>query len=165
MKWTNSNMFVNSSLYFFPKGNAGNKVGVTKILPTLNNKRLGVKSVSDIKSFRLKTNMQGPEDGDTAWTELRPGVHIRTLFEGVDKSYKVALIHYLPNTSVPMHEHIGGEHLFVLQGSQEDENGIYGPGTYVYNPPGTYHDVQSSEGCLVLVHWQAPVRFVNPLDD
>lgn len=95
-----------------------------------------------------------------AWKVLRPGVDIFTLSEGPG-GYQAALLRYRPGASVPEHAHIGDEHIYVLSGSQEDGNGIYGAGTYVYNPAGTRHWVVSEEGCTVLIHWLAPVRFTS----
>ncbi|MDB5051378.1 MAG: transcription negative regulator ChrR [Fibrobacteres bacterium] len=110
-------------------------------------------------AFRITTGLQGPEGGDPAWKELRPGVHMRTLFAGGPGEYHVELLHYRPGAYMLRHEHLGDEHIFVLQGSQGDEHGNYGAGSYVYNPAGSFHAVRSEEGCLVLVHRMAPVRF------
>jgi anti-sigma factor ChrR (cupin superfamily) len=58
-------------------------------------------------------------------------------------------------------EHVGYEHIFVLAGSQQDENGVYGSGSFVVNPPGTRHKVSSKSGCIVLAIYEKPVRFVS----
>jgi anti-sigma factor ChrR (cupin superfamily) len=95
-----------------------------------------------------------------AWEVLRPGVDILPLFEGSPGTYKAALLRYRPGASVPVHVHLGDEHIYVLSGSQEDGHGSYGAGSYVFNPAGTRHWVASEEGCTVLIHWRAPVKFV-----
>ncbi len=101
----------------------------------------------------------GAEAG-AAWERLRKGVQIMPMFEGSPGNYKTALVRYLPGSAVPAHIHLGDEHVYVLSGCQEDEHGSYDAGSYVYNPMGTTHRVWSEEGCLVLIHWRAPIRFL-----
>jgi anti-sigma factor ChrR (cupin superfamily) len=91
---------------------------------------------------------------------MRPGLRILPLFEGPPGNYKTALLRYHPGTSLPAHVHMGDEHIYILAGAQEDESGLYGAGAYVHNPTGTSHRVWSEEGCLALIHWRAPVRFL-----
>lgn len=93
------------------------------------------------------------------WEVLRPGVRIRELFMGAD--LRIALLSYIPGARVPLHVHTGDEHIFVIQGSQSDEHGEYGAGSYVFNPAGSRHWVYSREGCLVLIQWRGPVALVN----
>jgi anti-sigma factor ChrR (cupin superfamily) len=71
------------------------------------------------------------------------------------------LLRYAPGSQVPSHQHEGYEHVYVLSGEQQDERGTYPAGTFVVNPPGTSHRVWSPQGCLVLVVWQRPVRFLE----
>jgi anti-sigma factor ChrR (cupin superfamily) len=94
------------------------------------------------------------------WETLRPGVRILSLFEGPPGDYKTALLRYQPGATVPAHVHLGDEHIHILAGAQEDESGAYAAGSYVHNPAGTAHRVWSEEGCLALIHWRAPVRFL-----
>ncbi|MHB1513567.1 MAG: cupin domain-containing protein [Acidiferrobacter sp.] len=93
------------------------------------------------------------------WAELRPGVRIRELFMGAD--LRIALLSYIPGASVPMHLHTGDEHIFVIEGSQSDEHGEYPAGSYVFNPAGSRHSVNSRDGCLVLIQWRGPVKIVD----
>jgi anti-sigma factor ChrR (cupin superfamily) len=64
----------------------------------------------------------------------------------------------LAGRAVPHHGHPGHEQILVLSGSQSDERGHYPAGTLVVNPPGSSHTVNSAEGCLVLIVWEAGVR-------
>jgi anti-sigma factor ChrR (cupin superfamily) len=100
-------------------------------------------------------------DDSSGWHPLREGVLLRMLFQESDSGYSVGLIRYQPGASVPLHKHIGDEHIYVLSGSQQDERGIYPTGSYIYNPEGSQHSVSSQDGCLVLVHWHKPVEFVG----
>jgi len=60
-----------------------------------------------------------------------------------------------------LHEHVGAEMIFVLEGAQADENGTYGKGDIVINPAGSRHSVWSDDGCVVLLHWAEPVKFIE----
>lgn len=93
------------------------------------------------------------------WPVLRPGIRIRELFMGAD--LRVALLSYIPGASVPLHVHTGDEHIFVIEGSQSDEDGEYPAGSYVFNPAGSRHSVSSRDGCLVLIQWRGPVKIVD----
>ncbi len=95
------------------------------------------------------------------WGELRPGVFILPLFEGPPANFKSALLRYFPGSSIPEHIHTGDEHIYILEGSQEDETGSYSEGSYVFNPAGTMHRVWSDEGCLALIHWRAPMQYLQ----
>jgi anti-sigma factor ChrR (cupin superfamily) len=93
------------------------------------------------------------------WEELRRGVFMLPLYEGSPGNYKSALQRFLPGASLPEHIHMGNEHTFIVEGSLEDETGSYDHGSYLFSPIGTNHKVWTEEGCLALVHWQAPVRY------
>jgi anti-sigma factor ChrR (cupin superfamily) len=56
--------------------------------------------------------------------------------------------------------HQGLETVFVLQASQSDERGTYEKGCCVLNPTGYEHSVASENGCVVLIQWAKPVKFV-----
>ncbi|MDB5051377.1 MAG: cupin [Fibrobacteres bacterium] len=101
----------------------------------------------------------GAEQG-AAWEQLRPGVQVMSMFEGAPGNYKTALVRYRPGSAVPAHIHLGDEHVYILSGCQEDEFGSYDTGAYLYNPMGTTHRVWSEEGCLAMIHWRAPVRYL-----
>ena len=93
------------------------------------------------------------------WRPLRPGIEIRVLQESVDGEERVALLRYRPGATVPRHRHLGEEHIYVLEGAQEDECGHYPAGSYIRNAAGSAHSVASPEGCLVLIHWTGGLDF------
>lgn len=64
---------------------------------------------------------------------------------------RVALVRLAPGTAPPAHDHPGGEEIFVLAGSFDDEEGHYGTGAWLRNPPGSRHAAVSAEGCLLYV--------------
>lgn len=96
-----------------------------------------------------------------AFEPLRPGVDISRLYRHEASGASAAVLRYAPGASVPEHIHEGYEHVLVLEGEQRDHRGSYPAGTLVVNPPGTRHTVSSPQGCLALLIWQRPVRFVD----
>ena len=96
---------------------------------------------------------------DLPWQVFRDGVEICPLYQST-KGMSSALLRYTPGAHVPTHRHAGYEHIFVLQGSQCDEYGVYAAGSVVVNAPDSIHSVLSPEGCIVLVIWELPVEFV-----
>ena len=91
------------------------------------------------------------------WEPFRPGVDIYRLYGDGQGGAAAALLRYQPGASVPKHDHTGFEHIFVLSGSQTDQNGEHQAGTLVINPPSTNHSVISHAGCIVLAIWEKPV--------
>ena len=62
---------------------------------------------------------------------------------------------------IPLHEHTGYEHIFMLSGSQVDENSEALAGSLIINPPGTSHSILSKSGCIVLAIYEKPVKFLD----
>ena len=94
---------------------------------------------------------------DMEFMPFHEGVEICYLWQGIPE---VALLRYAPGASVPRHRHRGLETILVLTGTQSDDEGSYGTGSIVFNPAGSVHQVWSDSGCVVLIHWEAPVEFV-----
>ena len=99
------------------------------------------------------------------WKELefgpfRDGVTLHWIkpFEGDQPG--VALLKSEAGAVVPRHRHEGLETILVLQGTQSDETGDYGAGTYIVNAAGTEHSVWSDTGCVVLIQWDRPVTIL-----
>ena len=98
------------------------------------------------------------------WKPFQPGVEIYRLYEDGDKGPTAALLRFQPGGRVPLHEHTGYEHIFVLSGSQVDENSEAVTGSLIINPPGTSHSILSATGCIVLAIYEKPVKFLaNPV--
>ena len=96
------------------------------------------------------------------WESFRPGVEVSWVYRNGDAGPACGFLKYEPGAAIPWHWHPAYEHIFVLQGSQSDENGIYRAGSVLISLPGTSHTVQSEEGCIVLAVWEKPVRFEPP---
>ncbi len=92
------------------------------------------------------------------WQPFREGISIHQLYSDGKTGASAALLRYDRGAKVPLHEHQGYEHIFVLEGYQGDDQGEYGKGSLVINPPGTRHEVISKDGCIVLIIWEKPVN-------
>lgn len=108
---------------------------------------------------RLAENQNGLE-----WTPFHPGVDIHWLYREEDHGPSAALIRFQPGASVPLHEHRGYEHIYILSGSQSDGSGLLAAGSLMVHPPGTRHRIDSQEGCLVLAIYEKPAQFVADPD-
>lgn len=94
------------------------------------------------------------------WEPFRPGVSAHWLYREEDGGPAAVLLRYEPGARVSQHEHVGYEHLLVLEGDQFDEAGSYPAGSLVVHPPGTRHSPGSVGGCLALLVYEQAVRFV-----
>lgn len=96
------------------------------------------------------------------WEPFQYGVEIYRLYGDGKSGPQAALLRFRPGGRVPLHEHHGYEHIFVLAGSQVDENSEAETGSLIINPPGTSHSVLSTTGCIVLAIYEKPVEFLDP---
>lgn len=98
---------------------------------------------TDTKQINIQTKQQ-------AWLPgLVPGLNVMPLHE---HGYEhVALVKWDAGTIFQAHRHIGGEEIFVLEGTFEDEFGSYPKGTWLRNPPNSFHTPFTKEGCIIYV--------------
>lgn len=82
----------------------------------------------------------------------QPGV-VRRMLErdGEEVARATSIVRYAPGARFRFHEHGGGEEILVLEGTFNDEQGSYGVGTYLRNPPGSGHAPYTAAGCTLLV--------------
>ncbi|MBN2647187.1 MAG: cupin domain-containing protein [Thiotrichales bacterium] len=62
-----------------------------------------------------------------------------------------SLVRFAENSQFASHTHPLGEEIWVLSGVFSDENGDYPAGSYLRNPPGSYHQPHSKSGCELFV--------------
>lgn len=62
-----------------------------------------------------------------------------------------ALVRWAPGTVFSKHRHFGGEEIFVLEGTFQDEHGDYPTGTWIRSPHMSWHQPYSRSGCLIFV--------------
>ncbi len=96
------------------------------------------------------------------WEPFQTGVEIYRLYGDGESGPNAALLRFRPGGRIPLHEHTGYEHIFLLSGSQVDENSAAQTGSLIINPPGTSHSILSENGCIVLAIYEKPVRFLQP---
>jgi len=63
----------------------------------------------------------------------------------------VALVRWAPGTKFNPHTHWGGEEIYVIEGTFQDEHGEYPAGTWIRSPHLSQHKPWSDEGCLIYV--------------
>ncbi len=84
------------------------------------------------------------------------GVTVKQLYAHDGYPERISLLRIEAGAGPFPHDHPCGEEVFVLDGADEDEHGIYPAGTWIRNPPGCRHAPQSRDGAVLLV-WR-PAR-------
>jgi len=62
-----------------------------------------------------------------------------------------SIVRYEENTQLATQIYPLGQEILVLEGDYEDEEGVYGAGTYIKNPPKSSHTIGSKSGCTLFV--------------
>lgn len=74
---------------------------------------------------------------------------------GQEVARATSLVRYAPGSAFSAHVHTGGEEFLVLDGVFSDEHGDFPAGSYIRNPPQSFHTPSSGPGCTILVKlWQ-----------
>lgn len=113
---------------------------------------------------RLHADRRVPVIVDAAALDWTPspqaGVERRFLErEGAEIARATSIVRYAAGSHFPEHVHELGEEYLVLEGVFSDQDGDFGPGTYVRNPPGTRHSPFTRGGCVIFVKLrQMPAR-------
>ncbi|MEJ8573992.1 cupin domain-containing protein [Microbaculum marinum] len=102
-------------------------------------------------------NLRDGED----WVAFRPGVTAHWFYNEGGGGPAAVLLRYEAGARVALHEHVGYEQLYVIEGDQYDEYGAYPAGSFIVNPPGTRHSPGSRSGCIALLIYEKAVRFVE----
>jgi len=98
---------------------------------------------------------------ESDWAAFHPGVTAYWFYKEPDGGASAVLLRYEARARVAEHEHVGYEHMLVLEGDEYDENGEYPAGSFVIHPPGTRHSPGSHGGCVALLIYEKAVRFVD----
>lgn len=80
---------------------------------------------------------------------LVPGLSVMPLSEF--GTQHTALVRWAPGTQFKPHRHYGGEEIYVVSGTFEDEFGQYPAGTWIRSPHLSTHHPFSNEGCVIFV--------------
>ena len=90
-----------------------------------------------------------------------PGVEVKILVENTATGEHTSLTRMAPGARLPMHEHIGLEQSFVLEGALVDDQGTVSAGNFVWRPAGSVHTAHAPDGALILGIFRQPNRFVE----
>jgi anti-sigma factor ChrR (cupin superfamily) len=105
--------------------------------------------------------LEAATDTTLKWESLRDGIDIARIYRAEEGGSAAAILRYAPGARLERHEHTGYEHVFILAGSQVDDCGEHYAGALLVHGPGTSHTIWSKHGCLALVIWERPVRFLQ----
>lgn len=95
-----------------------------------------------------------------AWEpSAQRGVHVKVLERVHDavKGRETALFKLDPGARLPTETLAERQELFVLEGELSDEDGSYGPETWIWNPPGRRQTLASSNGCVFYAKRRVPI--------
>ncbi len=95
--------------------------------------------------------------------ELVDGVYIKSLLfdEATDRSPTI-LLKFEAGATYPLHDHPGGEEIFVLEGDVKVGKDQLNTGDYLYTAVGNKHRVSTKNGCVLLLKVPEQVRIVKP---
>ena len=100
---------------------------------------------------------------EAGWKPLaQPGVAIKVLRSDKASGAASFLLRLDAGARVPLHDHPGGEEVFVVEGELRIGGDRLRAGDYLYTAPDGTHDVGSEGGCVLLVSTPRPVRFLEP---
>jgi anti-sigma factor ChrR (cupin superfamily) len=89
-----------------------------------------------------------------------PGIEIKVLLQDKDTGLMTSLTRMAPGAVLPLHEHVGLEQTYVLEGRLVDSEGEVKAGEYVWRPAGSRHTASAPEGALLLGMFLKPNRFL-----
>ena len=96
------------------------------------------------------------------WTATRfSGIEVKVLMRDDERGIMTALFRWAAGSSLPDHVHQDIEQTYVLEGTVEDDEGVAGPGDFVWRPAGSRHDARSPNGAVTLSIFLQPNQFVG----
>ena len=101
-------------------------------------------------------------DGTDWRTLATPGVAIKLLRDDRATGASTFLLRFDAGARFPLHDHPGGEEVFVLEGDLQIGGDRLRAGDYLYTPPDGKHSVSSEGGCVLLATTPKPVRILEP---
>ncbi len=97
------------------------------------------------------------------WTPIDfPGVEIKVLYTDESTGATTVLTRLAPGAVIPRHRHTAAdETVYVIEGDFVEDFESFGPGSFFAGKAGTDHGPHgSTNGCLVLTRFSAPLDFV-----
>ncbi len=106
----------------------------------------------------VKLRHLDPDDGQRVVVDSRSATWFQGLVPGLTVlplsefgTCHTALVRWAPGTEFNRHRHYGGEEIFVIDGTFEDDHGRYPAGTWLRSPHLSEHRPFSREGCTIMV--------------
>ena len=90
-----------------------------------------------------------------------PGVQVKVLYNDPKTGMSTVLAKLEPGAKIPLHQHVGVEQTYVLEGSLEDHEGKATAGNFCWRAPGNTHIAHAPNGAVVLSFFTKPNRFYN----
>lgn len=87
-----------------------------------------------------------------------PGVQWKPLRYVAESGAGAVLLRMTPGCAYPPHQHEAGEHVYVLEGELIVGPERFGPGDYIYSPPGSIHAPRTESGCVLFGAFPGHVR-------
>jgi quercetin dioxygenase-like cupin family protein len=95
------------------------------------------------------------ETTDATWRPVREGVTLTPL--RMQAGAGTFLMRYEPGSRSPTHTHPGGEEIYVVSGRGRLDDLGFGPGDFIYTPPGEGHTLHAETEVLIHVSLPEPV--------
>lgn len=126
-------------------------------IPTISaiNKKPSQKTMVAGKAYQLP--MAFRSFNHLKWTKLGPVSRARVNKD--DQQIRSSLLHIDKDGRIPQHQHKGYELTLLLDGSFEDEHGVYNKGDFIWLSGDVKHSPYTKEGCLCFAVQDAPLHF------
>jgi anti-sigma factor ChrR (cupin superfamily) len=87
----------------------------------------------------------------TEWKPIEDGARRRTLHYDPETGRRIVLVQWDPGYTLSYRdEHAHDEFLYILSGTFVDQNRTSGPGTFIHNEPGSWHQPTTPDGVTYL---------------
>jgi anti-sigma factor ChrR (cupin superfamily) len=80
------------------------------------------------------------------WREIQEGVRLKKLYVDQKTGIATSLVRMLPGTALPVHQHLGVEQFFVIEGDCNVAGQKLGPGAYHRAEAGSTHETTYTTG-------------------
>ena len=99
--------------------------------------------------------MQLTTAGEAGWRPIREGVELAPLkLKGGAGTF---LLRFAAGSRSPAHTHPGGEEVYIVSGRGRIDDLKFGPGDFIYTPPGEGHTLHAETEVVIHVLLPEPV--------
>ena len=114
--------------------------------------------MDDLLETRIPLALAGA--ANKQWIETDPGqAWSKLLWADEETGSWASLLRWNKGYVAAPHVHLADAHFFVLTGSIQVRDGVYGAGDYGYEPAGAVHDATTTlEDCIYFFLCNGPVR-------